>query len=300
MLTKSDELNIDNNECNDDFIMSPKVDFVFKLIFGDEKNKDVLVAFLSAVLKLPKEEFKGIELLNTELLKEFKEDKKGILDVRVRTKNNEHIDIEIQVLPTQFMAERSLFYWSKMYRSQVGPGETYDKLKKCIAINIVDFERIPLEKIHTKFHILEDETGYKLTDVLEIHFLELPKLARLSTIKDIDDPILEWLKFIDAKSKEGMEMLAEKNENIKTAYEILQRVSKSKEARMAYEARQAEIMDQLTREKTAKEEGKEEGIKQGIEKGRKEVAENLLDLLDDETISAKTGLSVEFVKGLRK
>ena len=62
-------------------------------------------------------------------------------------------------------------------------------------------------------------------------------------------------------------MLAEKNENIKTAYEILRRVSKSKEARMAYDARQAEIMDQLTREKTAKDEGKEEGIKQGIEQG---------------------------------
>ena len=87
-------------------------------------------------------------------------------------------------------------------------------------------------------------------------------------------------------------MLAEKNENIKTAYEILQRVSKSKEARMAYEARQAEIMDQLTREKSTKEEGKE--------KGKEEVAKNLLELLDDETISAKTGLSVEFVKGLRK
>jgi hypothetical protein len=42
---------------------------------------------------------------------------------------------------------------------------------------------------------------------------------------------------------------------------------------------------QLTRERTAKEEGKE-------------VAENLLDVLDDKTISAKTGLSVEFVKGL--
>jgi len=38
----------------------------------------------------------------------------------------------------------------------------------------------------------------------------------------------------------------------------LQRVSKSKEARMAYEARQAEIMDQLTREKTVKEQGKDE------------------------------------------
>lgn len=214
------------------------------------------------------------------------------MDVRVRTKNNEHIDIEIQVLPTQFMAERSLFYWSKMYRSQVGPGEAYDKLKKCIAINIIDFERIPLEKIHTSFHVLEDETGYKLTDVLGIHFLELPKLARLGKLKDSDDKVLDWLKFLDAKSKEGMEMLAEKNENIKTAYEILKRVSKSKEARMAYDARQAEIMDQLTRENTAREEGMQEGIEK--------VAKSLLDVLDDETISAKTGLSVEFVKGLRK
>lgn len=178
-----------------------------------------------------------------------------------------------------------------MYNSQVSPGDTYDKLKKCITINIVDFERIPLDRIHTKFHILEDETGYKLTDVLEIHFLELPKLKKLDSLKDIDDPILEWLEFIDAESKESMEMLAERNENIKIAYEILQRVSKSKEARMAYEARQAEIMDQLTREKSAKEQGKEE---KAIE-----IAKNLLGLLDDETISAKTGLAIELVRELK-
>ena len=93
---------------------------------------------------------------------------------------------------------------------------------------------------------------------MEIHFLEIPKLANIENIKDKDDPVLEWLKFLDADSKEGMEMLAKKNENIKEAYEILQKVSKSKEARMAYEARQAEIMDQLTREETAKAEGKAE------------------------------------------
>jgi predicted transposase/invertase (TIGR01784 family) len=123
--------------------------------------------------------------------------------------------------------------------------------------------------------------------VLEIHFLELPKLAKLDRLQDTDDPILEWLEFIDAKSKEGMEMLAEKNENIKTAYEILQRVSKSKEARMAYEARQAEIMDQLTREKNA------------VEKAKIEIAKNLIGLLDDEVIAAKTGLSIDVVKGLK-
>lgn len=72
-------------------------------------------------------------------------------------------------------------------------------------------------------------------------------------------------------------------------------MSKSKEARMAYEARQAEIMDQLTREKSARE----EGIREGIEKGKIDIARNLIGLLDDETIANKTGLSIDIVKSLK-
>jgi len=87
-----------NNIINDGFIMSPKNDFVFKLIFGDEKNKDILIHFLNSILKTPQSELEDIELINTELLREFAEDRKGILDVRARTKSGEQIDIEIQVL----------------------------------------------------------------------------------------------------------------------------------------------------------------------------------------------------------
>ncbi|MBW6408743.1 Rpn family recombination-promoting nuclease/putative transposase [Clostridium weizhouense] len=176
----------------------------------------------------------------------------------------------------------------------------YNKLKKYIVINIIDFECILVNKIHTTYHIIEDETGYKLTDVLEVHFLETPKLKRAQELKDINDSILDWLEFIDAKSKEGMKMLAEKNENIKTAYEILERASKSKEARMAYEARQAEIMDQMTREKTAREEGLRKGIEQGIEKGKIENARSFLLLgVDIEKVAKGTGLSIDFVKKLK-
>ncbi len=57
----------------------------------------------------------------------------------------------------------------------------------------------------------------------------------------------------------------------------------------------------------AREEGKQEGIEQGIELGKQEgeqakaleIAHNLLDLLDDATIAAKTGLSIEAIKALR-
>ena len=49
--------------------------------------------------------------------------------------------------------------------------------------------------------------------------------------------------------------------------------------------------------------GFEEGLKQAIEKARKqrdiEIAKNLLDILDDETIALKTGLTIEEVQRLR-
>ncbi len=161
------------NHIYDGFLMSPKIDFVFKLIFGNEQNKEILIAFLSAVIGLSKKEFKGIEIINSELLREFAEDKKGILDVRVKTTDGKQIDVEIQILPTEFMPERTLFYWSKMYTSQIQIGDTYDKLKKCITINILDFKYTSLKKLHSTYHLTEDKTGDRLTDILEVHFLEI-------------------------------------------------------------------------------------------------------------------------------
>lgn len=44
---------------------------------------------------------------------------------------------------------------------------------------------------------------------------------------------------------------------------------------------------------------KEEGREEGEKKKAIEIAKNLLDVLDDETISIKTGLTIEEVKGIR-
>ena len=115
-----------------------------------------------------------------------------------------------------------MFYWSKMYISQVKPGDTYDLLQKCITINIVDFECTPLKKLHSSYHLTEDATGYRLTDILEVHFLEIVKLADLQIQRDENDPVVEWMEFLDAKSKGVIEMLAEKNKDIKKAYDLLQ------------------------------------------------------------------------------
>ena len=273
---------------DDNFIMSPKYDFVFKYIFGNEKHKDLSIALLSDLLGVPQEEFEGLEIINSELIKEFKEDKKGILDIRVKTKAGKQIDVEIQILPTDYMPERTMFYWSKMYASQINPGDTYDKLKKCVTINIVDFKCTPLKKLYSSFHLTEDGTGYRLTDILEVHFLEIPKLFDQDIERNEDDPIVQWMEFLDGKSKGVMEMLAEKNKDIKKAYDLLQIISKDQKAKILYEARQAEISDQMIRLKSAEIKGVIKVAEKMLKRG-----DNIEDIVDMTELPKETVIELK-------
>ena len=257
-------------------LMSLKIDFVFKLIFGDQKHKDITIGFLTDVLHTPEGELADIEIINSELLREYKEDKKGILDVRVKTKGGQQINIEIQILPTEFMPERTLFYWSKMFTSQIHAGEYYDQLKKCITINIVDFDCTPLKQVHSCYHLTEDHQGHRLTDILEVHFLELPKLCEEGIPVREDDAVVQWMMFIDGRTEDVMEMLAAKNIHISSALDYLKIISQDEKARMAYEAREAELMDQRTRIKSAYSKGKTEGKAEGKTEGKAEIIQAML------------------------
>ena len=107
-------------------LLDPKVDFVFKNIFGSPKHPKVLISFLNAVLK-PTNKITSVELKGTEIGKQFIEDKYSRLDVRATTSNEEIINIEIQLKNEYNMIKRSLYYLSKMYEEQLGDGEDYSK-----------------------------------------------------------------------------------------------------------------------------------------------------------------------------
>ncbi|EQB89534.1 hypothetical protein M918_20080 [Clostridium sp. BL8] len=181
--------------------------------------------------------------------------KKSVLDVRAVTDAGYHIDIEIQVLRTVSMPERSLYYWSKLYIEQIAVGESYKKLKKTIAINIVDYDCINTNKYHNIFHIMEDETKLKLTEVLEIHFIELRKLKNINTI----DKLSQWMNFIKGDSKEVILEMAKVNSDIEKAYDILRTMSQDRETRALYLSREMALHDEATRREEALEEGVEIG-----------------------------------------
>jgi predicted transposase/invertase (TIGR01784 family) len=70
-----------------------------------------------------------------------------------------------------------------LFTEQLKEGQPFQELRKTIAINILDFNYIEVDSYHTVFHLREeDHPEYKLTDVLEIRFLELPKFRKPSRI----------------------------------------------------------------------------------------------------------------------
>lgn len=101
--------------------VKPLNDFIFKKIFGEKGNEDILISFINAVLKRTnKEPIIEIEIIdNKQLTKEVINDKTGIIDVRARTAKGENVDIEVQLTDQGNMDKRTLFYWGKMYLENI-------------------------------------------------------------------------------------------------------------------------------------------------------------------------------------
>jgi hypothetical protein len=75
-------------------ILPPIDDWIFKLLFGDERHKDNTIALLKSLLDLPDEEF-DITFMDTALKPDADadEDKTGIVDIKVKTKSGKLLDV---------------------------------------------------------------------------------------------------------------------------------------------------------------------------------------------------------------
>ncbi|MEG0005900.1 MAG: Rpn family recombination-promoting nuclease/putative transposase [Clostridium sp.] len=275
--------------------LKPLNDFIFKKLFGEEETKDNLIALLNAILdKKDIDKLVDLEIIdNKELVKELVDDKTGILDVRAKTSDGTQIDIEIQLTNQHNMDKRTLWYWGKLFNQGISKGEDYNKLSKVITINILDFEYIPLEKFHSKFHLWEDEDkDYMLTDLIEIHFIEIAKFRKLIH-KDLkDNKLHRWLTFLrEDISENELKELMEMDKDIKKAEERIEYLSSDPETIELYRAREASLHERANLLSTGRREGE-------LNKAR-EVARNLLVIgLDIDTIKKATGLSDEEINHL--
>lgn len=166
------------------------------------------------------------------------------------------------------------------------------KLNRTIWINILNFKYLKTEKFHTGYRLKEIETNEELTDIIEMHFIEIPKLSNESDEKDI---LKAWTEFLRNPESEKVRNLEMSIEEIREAKDELIRMSNDEKQREIYEMRAKILKDKVS----ALNEAERKGIQTGEKNKAIEIAKNLLDILDDETVATKTGLSIDVIKSLR-
>lgn len=274
-------------------LLNPKVDFVFKKIFGSEDNKSVLMSFLNATLK-PKEEIVSVELKNTDIEKEYVKDKFLRLDVKATTNKNETINIEIQLKDEHNMIQRTLYYWSKLYEEQIGEGDFYNKLNRTVCINILNFKYLKNDRFHNVYRLKEIETNEELTDIEEIHFIEIPKLKGVD-LKEEKDMLKVWIEFLRDPESEVIRSVEMNNEEIRRAKDKLYKLSQDEKERELYFIREKSIKD----EASALYNAEQKGIEKGIQKTKIDMIKKLSIVgMSIEQIAEIVSLSVDEVKQL--
>lgn len=252
--------------------LRPLNDFIFKKLFGETENIDNLKSFLNAVLNKDKtQELVELEIINEkELTTDNIQDKKGIIDVLAKTSDGTNINIEVQLTNQDNMDKRTLFYWSRIYSRSIVKGEDYSNLNKVITINILDFNYIELEKYHTTFTLREnDNTEYKLTDILELHFIEMPKFKKIENKNLEEDKLQRWMMFLrNDISQEELEVLINMDKDIKKAEEKLEYLSSDPVTQELYFERERALHEKSNLINT--------GIRQGIKQEKIEMARKLL------------------------
>jgi predicted transposase/invertase (TIGR01784 family) len=280
-----------------------KSDVIFKMVFGDDRNKSILRAFLTAVLDLPEEEYADIKILDPHLKGDSPDEKLAILDVQVKTTQGKRINVEIQIHQVPFMKERITGYTGKMLGAQLKPGEGWEEIKKVINIAILNYNLIrDSSHFHNKYVLHDPKTNSFFTDILEIHTLELQKFPKesLSGMDEKTRQQILWLRLIKAEREEEVEMLATENAEIEKAYHVLKKLSADEDVRRLYEYREKSLWDQQAREHVAHSEGMAKGMAQGVAKGVEMTALNLLKMgLNIEQVAQGTGLAMEVIRRLQ-
>ena len=284
-----------------------KTDYAFKKVFGSENSKNILKSFLNSTLELPSP-IDSLTIEDPYNVPKLQGMKETAVDVKATLEDKTKVIIEMQILNHDGFESRILYNTAKNYANQLDKGSKYNLLNPVIALTIVNFTMFEFDKYKSIFKLLEKEHFTEYKDDIQLQFIELPKfnktLEECSTIED------KWIYFI--KNARDMEVAPSfKDPNLIEAVNIANTASMTKEELEIQDKRETFIFMQKSSIEKAEREGRESGFRDGHVEGKVEgreeggsiksleIAKNLLDVLDDETISIKTGLSIGLITSLR-
>lgn len=217
-------------------LLPPKMDIVFQALFR-KGNETITKAFISEIIG---KSIQKIELdKNKNLLREYAKDKMGILDLIAILDDGVICNIEVQLSDNKDIEKRILYYNGKAYSQQMLVGDKYKDLNQTISIAILDYnlkKLINMQEAHTIWHIREDNNNIKLTDMLEIHIIEIPKIRGLKE-RQSNNSLIDWITFLDNPNQKEVSEIMKTNKEIQEAMEKLEEISSDEELMRLVELR---------------------------------------------------------------
>ncbi len=253
--------------------LDPTLDIVFKMLFARPENEGALIDLLTAVLR-PRVPIVSAKVQNPEVRREQVNDRGIVLDVLVSFDDGTQVDLEMQATRRPAFPNRALYYWARLYASQLERGQPYTALRPVISVLFLDYVELPTPRFHSEFRVLEVSEHFAFSDALTLHVIELPKCraakaaGRPREAPQGDGTLLAWTRFLGAKSDEEVEEACMSNPVIAKTNELLERLSATPSAQELARQRQLALDTYRIEMGAAKEEGREEGREVGREEGR--------------------------------
>ena len=252
-------------------------DYIFKRTFTKDNPNGILRDLLEAILDI---KINNVQVLNTEIPKDLIDEKASKLDIRAEIDKEKIINIEMQVGYQGYIEKRSTLYMSKNITTQIKVAEQYDLLKPSIVINILNFNRFKRNSYHLVAHMKFEKTkreeyvemGYKkeeeiATDVLEMHFIELPKFIKKNA--EAKTKLEQWLWLI-AGREDKVKMSKLDNPEVKKAMKLVEEILSDPKEREIIDAREIARLNYNSGMAEAKKSGIEErNSRRKTEKWRK-------------------------------
>jgi predicted transposase/invertase (TIGR01784 family) len=231
--------------------VNPKIDLVFKKLFGTEQNISLLKSLVNSILPND-EQVTTLELKNPYNPSDYLSGKISYLDIKATDENGKWYDIEIQVAPYDFFGMRLLFYWAKMYSSQLKSKQTYEDLRKTIVISLINFDYFVdpegQERYHRRIGLTDLDTRemYEQTNGLELIFVELKKFRK--ELPEINTTLERWITFLNRAHEYSTNSLPTEiaTEEIIKAMEELEIMYFNDVEQEHYESQQRRYMDEMS------------------------------------------------------
>ena len=286
-------------------------DDVFKLVFGRESSKEVMIEFLNLVID--DRIIIDLDFMDKEMKTVDRDKKNSTYDMFCRTDDGSRIIVEVQRRKQPFYPERALYYSTFQIQNQVDAGASNYDFLPVYVINILNFN-LDVNKgnpeVKTIYRLYERNAHTSLTDRLTFIFIKLRKFDK--TISELTGNILEGIYFC----LKHISSLTERPESLR--HDIFRKIFEVSELMNMDSAIRQKVIEKMTTERDlknqmdwARKEAIEEGLAEGRAKGRAEgraeginetrleIAKRMLNKgMPEEEVADLTALTLEELRSL--